>query len=229
MNVRFSILLVSMVALLSGCMSPPQLPVPLAPQALATQGARVGIYMSALPKVDTSFPGAGCLLCMAAASIANAQMTTYTQTLPYESLPQLKVELSKLLARKGTTVTIIDKLDIDSLSGFDSKAPNFARKNFMSLKAQHNIDKLVVIQFSQVGIERNYSAYIPVGDAKARVSGVGYLVNLTDNSLDWYLPLEVNKASDGKWDEPPKFPGLTNAYFQSLEVAYDQLLAPFTK
>lgn len=99
----------------------------------------------------------------------------------------------------------------------------------MALKTQLDIDKLVVIQFSLVGIERNYSAYIPVGDAKARVIGAGYLVNLSDHALDWYLPLDVIKASDGKWDEPPKFPGLTNAYFQSLEMAQDLVLTPFTK
>ncbi len=229
MNLRISILITAMVALLSGCMTPPQLPVPLAPQALATQGTRVGIYMSTLPKVDTSFPGAGCLLCLAAASIANSQMTTYTKTLPYENLPQLKEELSALLAKKGTTVTIIDQLDIGALASFDSKAPNFARKNFMSLKTKHNIDKLVVIDISRVGIDRNYSSYIPAGDPKARVAGVGYLVNLSDNALEWYLPLDLTKASDGKWDEPPKFPGLTNAYFQTVEMAHEQMLAPFTK
>ena len=49
---------------LLGCASSPQLPVSFTDNALS---GRVGVVMTALPKVDTSFPGASCLLCLAAA------------------------------------------------------------------------------------------------------------------------------------------------------------------
>lgn len=227
MNIRFSILLASVALLLTGCMTPPQLAVPLAPQALSTPGTRVGIVMTKLPVVNTQFPGASCLLCMAAAEIANSSMTTHTKTLPYENLPKLKDEMATRLKRKGATVTMIDAFDINSLPNANSKLPNVARKDFTSLKAKYNIDKLVVIAISMVGVERNYAAYIPSSDPKARVAGVSYLVDVSTNALEWYLPLDVQKASDGKWDEPPLFPGLSNAYFQSLEMASDQILTPF--
>ncbi|UUZ52372.1 hypothetical protein LP419_22890 [Massilia sp. H-1] len=64
----------------------------------------------------------------------------------------------------------------------------------------------MVIALTNVGIERLYSAYIPTADPKARVSGVGYLVNLDTNALEWYLPLNVQKASDGNWDELSQIP-----------------------
>lgn len=228
MNARFSTLLAAAAVFLTGCMTPPQLPVPLQAQALAAPETRVGIVVTKLPVVDTQFPGAGCLLCLAAASIANSQMTTHTKTLPYENFPQVKDELAALLKKKGVTATLIDSLDVDALPDFNTDGKvNAARKNFTSLKAKYNIDKLLVVSLSMAGIERNYSAYIAVSDPKARITGSGYLVNLNDNQLDWFLPLNVSKASDGKWDEPPKFPGLTNAYFQTLEMTRDQILAPF--
>lgn len=229
MNARFSIFLASVVVVLTGCMTPPQVALPLAPQAFSTPGLRVGIVMTTLPVVNTQFPGAGCLLCLAAAEITNSSMTAHTKTLPYENLPKVKDDMASRLRAKGATVTMIDAFDINALPGYSNKEPNFARKDFTSLKAKYNIDKLVVIAISMLGVERNYASYIPSSDPKARVAGVSYLVNVSNNALEWYLPLDVQKASDGKWDEPPLFPGLTNAYFQSLELAGDQILAPFAK
>ncbi|HEU4775283.1 MAG TPA: hypothetical protein VFS95_00575 [Telluria sp.] len=227
MNLRLSLVLVSLVALLTGCATAPQLPVAVSPQVLATPGTRIGVVMTALPKVDTEFPGAYCLLCMVAASATNSTLTDYTRTLPYEELPQLKNQLADVLTKRGATVVMIDKVDFDKLPDYSPATPNFARKNFSALKAQYNVDKLVVIALTGVGIERTYSAYIPTADPKARVAGVSYLVNLNSNALEWYLPLNVQKASDGKWDEPAKFPGLTNAYFQVLEMTKDEVLKPF--
>jgi hypothetical protein len=41
------------------------------------------------------------------------------------------------------------------------------------------------------------------------------------------MPVELAKGSDGPWDESPSFPGLTNAYFQVLEMGKDAFLKPF--
>jgi hypothetical protein len=137
----------------------------------------------------------------------------------------LAAQVADTLKKKGAQVTVIDKIDIAALPDNGSK-PNFTRKDFTSLRAKHNIDKLLVIQLAAVGIERNYASYIPSGDPKAKVSGVSYIVNLNDNALEWYLPLNIVKGSDATWDEPPKFPGLTNAYFQVLELAKDSIVTP---
>ncbi|QBE67183.1 hypothetical protein EWM63_09430 [Pseudoduganella lutea] len=185
--------------------------------------------MTALPAVDTQFPGAGCLLCMAAASVANSSLTSYTKTLQTEDLGKVHLEVAEALRKKGASVKMIDNIDFSKLPDNNNTKPNFARKDFTGLKAQYNVDKLMVISVTMVGIERSYASYVPTSDPKARVAGVSYIVNLNDNSLEWYLPLDVSKASDGKWDEPPKFPGLTNAYFQSLELAKDRIVKPLAQ
>lgn len=78
--------------------------------------------MTALPKVDTQFPGADCLLCLAAASIANASLTKYTHTLTTEDLPKLKNQLADLLQKKGIEVVVIEEsLNVSSFSDFGTK------------------------------------------------------------------------------------------------------------
>ena len=229
MNIRLSALLVSALIFLAGCATAPQLPLPVAPQAFAAPSNSYGVVVAKLPVVDTSFPGAGCLLCLAAASIANSELTAHAKTLPSEDLATLNIQVADILRKKGAKVTMIDTFDISALPDSSKAAPNFARKDFTGLKAKYKVDKLLVILISMAGIERNYASYVPTGDPKAKVAGASYIVNLNDNSLEWYMPINVLKSSDGKWDEPPKFPGLTNAYYQVLELTKDQLLAPLAQ
>ena len=184
--------------------------------------------MTPLPKVDTSFPGAGCLLCIATASAANSTLTDYARTLPYEDLPKLKNYVADKIHKKGPNVIVIaDDLRIDALSDYSGKGPNTAKKDFSSFKQKYNIDKLLVIDIASLGFVRTYSAYIPTSDPKGAFRGTGYIVNLNDNTYEWYMPVDIAKSADSKWDEPPKFPGLTNAYFQALEIGKDSFLKPF--
>jgi len=208
MQSRLSLALAAIAFLFVGCAGVPQNPVQLAPDTLTSKTSRIGVAMTPLPKVDTHLPGAGCLLCLAAASIANSSLTTHTQKLPYEDLPKLKNDMADLIRKKGSEVTVITK-------------------DFSSLQKKHNIDKLLVVDVTMLGMLRTYSAYIPTSDPKGVLQGLGYLVNLSNNTYEWYMPVYITKSADGAWDEPPSFPGLTNAYFQALEMGKDSFLKPF--
>lgn len=230
MKNRISMLLAVFAIALGGCVTAPQLPVQISKDSLASKTTKVGVAMTPLPKVDTQFPGAGCLLCIAAASVANQSLTNHIQTLSYEDLPELKNEMAKLLRNTGVETKVIDEpLTLDKLPSFSSKEPNFARQDYSSLKAKYDVDKLLVINITALGAWRQYANYFPTEDPKAVFSGTGYMVNLSNNALEWYLPVDVRKGSDQNWDEPPKFPGLTNAYFIAIETGKDALTKPFTK
>lgn len=229
MNIRIAAALSLLTALLSGCVTPPQNPIPLATTTMESKTDRVGVAMKAIPQIDTFFDGAGCLLCYATASIANSSLTTHTKTLTTEDLSNLKNMIADLLRKKGVNVSVINEdLKLDALSDFDNKGPNVAIKDFTTFKKKYNIDKLVVIEIDRLGMVRTYSGYIPTSDPKATFQGKGYLVNLTSNAYEWYLPLNIMKSADKNWDEPPKFPGLTNAYFEVLEMGKDAMIKPFT-
>lgn len=227
MKFRFGFVAATALAVLTGCATPPQNPVALSSNVFVEPGARVGVAMTKMPKVDTSFPGAGCLLCAAAASVANSSLTTHTQTLPADDLVRLKADVAAALAKKGMVPVVIDgDLNVDDLPKSSSTVPNAARKDFSSIKAKYQLDKLLVVELSQVGIVRTYSAYVPTSDPKGTVTGSSYIVNLKDNSYEWYLPLAAQKSAQGAWDEAPKFPGLSNAYFLAVEEARDAILLP---
>ena len=228
MNKWISVILTTAVITLSGCVGTPQQNLELAPGVLSSQSGRLGVVMTTMPKVDTFFPGADCLLCMATASLANTTLTSYTQTLPTDDLIKLKQEVTDLLQKKGIKVTVIEEsLNLEPLPKWNIEAPNVARKDFVSLKQKYGVDKLLVMQVNSLGIRRNYASYFPTGEPTAYLNGAGYIVNLNNNAYEWYSIVNNVKGSDGKWDEPPSFPGLTNAYFQAVESSRDDFLKPF--
>ena len=230
MKLGIGSILLAVVFALTGCAGTPQPNLDLAPNSLSSQSGRLGIVMSAMPKVDTFFPGADCLLCIAAASLANTTLTSYTQTLPTEDLTRLKNEVAELIRKKGVDVMVIDEnLKIESLPAWHTEAINVSKKDFTSLKKTYGVDKLLVMEVNSLGIWRNYSAYFPTGEPYAVLHGAGYLVNLNNNTYEWYTRVHNVKTSEGKWDEPPAFPGLTNAYFQVIELSRDVYLKPFKK
>jgi hypothetical protein len=190
---------------------------------------RIGVVLTSVPKVDLTLPGASCLLCYAVASAANSSLNKHTQALPTTDVLNFKDELASVLRKKGLNATAIaEPLYVPSLPDFSGKAANVATKDFSSFQKKHGFDKLLVIDITALGVERTYATYVPTGAPRAYLVGTGYLVNLSNNTYEWYLPLQTFRAAEGNWDEPPTFPGLTNAYFQVIEVSKDELLKPFS-
>lgn len=225
-NITVVVALMSLV--LGGCVVAPQQPVQMNQEVFSSKTTRVGVAMTPLPKVDTQFPGAACLLCLAAASVANSSLTAYTKTLPYEDIPKLKNDIAELVKKKGSEVRIIEEdINVDDLPSYTKEGATIARKDYSAIGKKYNLDKLIVVDVRTLGIYRTYSAYIPTSEPYAVLSGAGYIVNLSDNNYDWYLPVNINKNSDRPWDEAPNFPGLSNAYFQALEMGRDSFLKPF--
>jgi|APEBP8051073403_1049400.scaffolds.fasta_scaffold01485_5 hypothetical protein len=219
----------ALLLFLTGCATTiPQAPVAFSESSLRAEPGRIGVGMTALPKIETQLPGAFCLLCIAAARAANSALSSHAETLSYENLLDIKQDVANLLTKKGATVAVIgEELKVDELPDFSTKTPGFARKDFSQWAAKYKIDKVLVIDITSLGFVRTYSAYFPTSDPKSHFNGLGYIVNLKSNAYEWYHPVSIVKATDQNWDEPPKFPGLTNAYFQALELGKDSFLRPF--
>lgn len=217
--------------LLAGCAVKPQLPVELASAAITTgTGAKVGVAMTKPPKPSVEFPGAGCLLCIITAQAANTTVSKHAESLPVDDLVAVREQLAAAMRKKGMNVVVIpEPLQLETLPEMKSDEPNTAKRDFRPLKAKYGIDRLVLVNVEAVGLMRNYSAYIPTSDPRMFLRGNGSMVNLADNRYEWYMPVNLYKAADGPWDEPPKFPGLTNAFYETLEKGKDQILAPWAR
>ncbi|HEX6550315.1 MAG TPA: hypothetical protein VF117_06550, partial [Gammaproteobacteria bacterium] len=183
MKKNLILLFVLVGALLGGCAVAPHAPVALGSNALVSEKGTVGVAMTALPKADTSFPGAGCLLCMAAASAANSSLTAYTRTLPEDDISNIKQSVVELLRSEGIHAIVLpENINIDKLNKFPTEGPNLAKKDFRPFKKKYSIDKLLVINITELGFLRTYQAYIPSSDPKAYMEGAGFLVNLDNNA-----------------------------------------------
>lgn len=225
---RRRLLVLGSAALLAACAAPRQAALPLPATGLAVSDARIGVAISTLPVVDTHFPGAGCLMCIAAASLANTALTAHARTLPAGDLLRVRDEVAILLRQKGHDVIVVaEALDIDALPELKDSTANGPKKDFSAIQRQYRLDKLLVIDIAKAGINRSYNSYIPAGAPQGMVSGAAYIINLKDQSYDWYMPVRQLRSASGAWDEPGSFPGLSNAYFQALEGARDAFIRPF--
>lgn len=207
-----------------------------APAAAAPAGpdpmkdVHIGIAMTALPEISSQVPGANCLLCIAAAKATVSSLTGHLQSLPTDDLVKVKEEIAARLRKRGAQAVVIDEpLDVKALSDFPTKGKDLALKDFTALAEKYRVDKLLVIEIGLLGVTRTFSAYIPRGDPKAVLNSSLYILNLKTNAYELRRPVNVLKAADGAWDEPPKFPGMTNAYYQTLELARDRYLDEFER
>jgi hypothetical protein len=223
-----------LAALLAGCAVPVQKQVDLPPGFLAAakaKGGRIGVVMAELPKPDTQFPGAYCLLCVGVANMAHSELNKEVQSFSTAELRPLPGDLVALLQKQGLDAVLInDVVNVKALPDLGAPDPvNKSRKSFAALKDKYKLDRLLLVNFSALGVWRSYSAYVPTDPPRAVLNGEASLIDLSTHGYQWYLPLALSRAAEGAWDEPPKFPGLTNAYFQVLETGMDVIKQPFTR
>jgi len=224
MKIRTALLGVFAAAFLGACATKPQLPVAMAADTLNAKTGRVGVALGET-RPDLYLPGADCLLCLGAATIANSSLNSYSKTLKDDDILALKSEIVDALKKKGVEASAVDgNVNFGELADL-KLGPNMASKDFHRYADRY--DHLVVIDVRQYGFERTYASYIPTSAPKAVFRGAAYMVDLKSNAYEWYDVVAIAKAADGQWDEGPAFPGLTNAYYQAVEQGKDQLKKPF--
>jgi hypothetical protein len=224
MKFHQSAAVVAAAAMLVACATKPQGPLAMTTGAFQNSASHVGVIL-AEPQRDLYLPGASCLLCLGVAVAANSTLNSYAKTLKDDEIVRVKDDLVSALRKKGLDVAPVDGVvDVNKLPDL-KLGEGMARHDFGAYAKR--FDRVVVVEIRQVGLERPYASYIPTGEPKAVLRGSAYMVDLKTNKLEWYEPIAVTKGSDGKWDEPPSFPGLTNAYYQAIEAGKEQIEKPF--
>lgn len=222
MNRRVLTAALALGVVLAGCATKVQAPVSMSSNDWS-QGGRIGVVMSTLPKPDTYLPGADCLLCAGVAALANTSLTKHAKSLSTEELTALKADVAAQLRKKGADVVVFDdSINVATLT--KASNDNGPAKDFSALKSKYPVDRLLVLQVDELGYLRTYSSYIPTSDPKGYIKAQGFIVHMSNNQYQWYLPVQVLRASEQAWDEAPSFPGLTNAYYQAVETARDTVL-----
>ncbi|NHN38988.1 hypothetical protein G8764_16890 [Pseudomaricurvus alcaniphilus] len=224
---RVSLLLV-LAALTSACATAPTQPIALQTEFWDTPNQKVGVVISEIPAPDVFLPGAGCLLCVAVAEGNHATLSKNVDTFDTSELQSLPEEIKHKLESKGLEVVVLsEKFSGKALKKIKSSDPQSPKFDYSSFANDSDITHLLVVEIQGLGIHRNYSSYVPVGDPQGWFSALSYMVDLRTNTYAWYKPVQIFKASDIVWDEPPAFPGLTNAYYQALAEGKSTLTNDF--
>lgn len=211
-----------------GCASTPQPTIPLSQTFYTNKEASVGVYMMPLPKVDTHIVGASCLLCYGIASAANSSLTSHFESLNANDLKILNELVNNRITSKGIRSTLITSdINLKKFKKFKKLDSYFPKIDFRPLKEKLGVSKLVVIDLNTLGAYRPYSAYVPTGDPTGTVMGVVYTIDLATNKYDLYETIDIKINTHGNWDEPPSFPGVSNAYYQAIESAKDKIVSFF--
>jgi len=223
--------LVAMVVIAAGCAATPQAPVALQDNFWGgVSGTRIAVVVPDIPEPSMTFPGANCLLCIAVVSGVHSKLVDHVETLPKDDIVVLKEMLVRQLNENGAQAKAIDAFDhLAELPKKRSDQPNAANRDFSVFKSEFNATHVLVVSIQHIGATRPIASYAPTDVPKASVVGSAYLVNVADNSYEWYAPLTMTLAASGEWDEPPSFPGLTSAYFQALAMTRDRVLVPFAR
>ncbi len=219
------ILLLALVAIGTGCATAPQDPIALT-KDFYDEPAKVAIYQKSFPETASmTMPGASCLLCMAAAAVANDAVSGHTKTLSTEELSTAVKGMEAALEEQGMGVEWVDiEEPMQRLPRFKSpEESDYPREDYRGLREVVDADHLMVIEFGHIGVERTYANYVPTSSPQGAVTGTLYMVDLNTNEYYLFDPIHVRVPVEGDWKEPPEFPGVTMAYFEALERAKIQI------
>lgn len=205
---------------LTGCSVAPQQPdLALNTDILSQQETKIGIhFVEPEDKATTHIWGANCLLCYGVASALTQGLDDHLeQEISTEELDNIKeLVLAKYSARFPNVKMVELSTPVKELKDFKEQL-GFAKKDFTVVKGEHDIDVLVIMHVRGYGAFRSFSNYIPNGDPQGYLAGWLYSVDLNTNAYIQYLSLDEKVQPSGVWDQPPKYPSVTTAYYQAVE------------
>lgn len=213
------IIAVITLLMLSGCGMTPVKPVSLTDNYYE-EPQIVAVYFDPIPEqAKMTLPGASCLLCLAAAHVANVEVSDHVKTLSTDEFSSVMDSIETTLRDRGMTLQPAPGLPFNQLPRFRAPDDTYARRDHRIFNDRVEADHLLVMRIRHVGVERTYANYVPTSSPQGVVLGELYIVDLTSNQYYLYLPLEFRVPVKGEWSEPPKFPGVTLAYYEAIERA----------
>ncbi len=213
---------------LIGCATKPQAPISYDAKLIDSNKSSIGVVINEIPKPNSSFPGADCLLCIATASLYHKTLNSHIDTLKSDDLKNIKDDLVSLLTSRGLkAVSISESVDAKKLPDVAAVQENGPKADFTKIGAKYGVDRIIYININFVGIERKYASYIPVGLPMATARGEVYMVNLKSQKYEWYRPLESTRTPVATWDEPPNYSALTGDFYEAMKSLKNDVLQPF--
>lgn len=226
--IRINLLSVLIITFaLIGCASPPQKEIGLISQYISGASGKIGVITTKLPDVEVTFPGADCLLCVGVAMAAHSSLRDHAVNLKGSELRDLNNSIISRLNSKGLqAVNLGNQLEINKLETVKDLKDGYSKKDFSGYQKE-GFSALIIIHYKELGFKRGYQNYFPIEPPKASLIAEAYMVQVSDNKLNWYTSINLSKGVVGDWDVPPRFPQLTNSYYSLVEEFKDKIADTF--
>jgi len=229
MNTLRAYIVVASVILISGCVTAPQVPVSLSDTYWEKTGKKLGLIIGPIEKPGLYMEGDVRLLDYAINAGAMSSVTSHFESLDTSDYEKINKEVRDIFTARGMLVVNFPKEEkINDLPDFTD--PNekdtvyFSRKDYMGYKEKYGVENVLSITPVRIGVARPYHGFIPTGNPRAVFELKVEMVDLATNGLLWYSNIDTANHSTGNWDEPPAYPGLTNAFYASMATAKQTII-----
>lgn len=197
----------------------------------------IGVAIEQPPKPTAFKVGNQGLLDVAINQANASKLETHLNGLDTSKISELADRVAAYLRQKGFMVKrIAEPIRVDTLAILENKnndAQNgyiMADRDYTPLKQKYGVDKIVMLSIVRMGTIRNYYGFIPLGEPSGMCNLSGKVVNLNDNHLEWNQAVaQTTPNSDGPWDVPPDFPGLTKAVYGAFDQSRNTLYNDFAQ
>ncbi len=164
------------------------------------------------------------LLDIAINSVVNDKFTHQVKQSDMSWYPKLQQEfVAHLHKNKIQAKAIAEPLDESRLPAHPGDNKSIARKDYTTLTATIDSDKLLVIYVNSAGATRQFSGFIPLGKPKAICSLSGRLIDLKTNAILWQHTAAVEIDIADPWDEAPNYHNFTTAFKTAVSFAQKEL------
>jgi len=160
------------------------------------------------------------------------QLNKHLKTLNISNLSDVAHDITQQLKNKGLDVKFLsEKINLKTLRKSDKyTSQQLTNFNHKTLKARHNIDKLVVIDLVRIGTIRNYYGFVPVNEAHGLSHLDAYVINLNNQQLEWKKSvIKKIKNTASTPNASLKFDGITKAMYLAFDQSKSSLIDQFSE
>ncbi|MCL1125109.1 hypothetical protein [Shewanella surugensis] len=224
--------LLPIIAILAACSTQP--PITLEHE-FWEGGKSLGIHIQSPKQANFRPEGAIGLLDWAIISAATSELSNHIETLDDEGFIDISNELKQKISENKHSITLTS-LDTDAITAktiqkFKGKKKGedfYFPADLTPLKAELNVDHLLLFKILRLGVNRSYHGFIPLSEPNATMIVAGTLVDLTTNKMLWYGQLKEVTPNEKAWDEGPEFAELTKNYQTTINRMKTALIQDLT-
>jgi hypothetical protein len=195
---------------------------------------RIGVALTPHPKASAHKVGAQGLLDLAINSAMASGLSEHLARVDIGEFDRIRDRFVEELGNRGMTAValpgVVDPAAHPMRGEDEPSLENAFDRNLGALRAQHEIDLLVLLQVRRFGTIRSYYGFIPLGAPAGFFEVKGQMVDLKTGQLLWQSQIaekSATVATAGDWDQPPDYPNLTAALRAAMANGNEFLINEF--